>query len=101
MRFIWVKIVMTKSYVLLVTQQMSILEPKYEQYIFSFEEIYLQILTFQVRRYSPTCYRRGPSLIQEQSVLELWWIKWHWDRFLLRGLRVSPVSTIPHMLHTC
>jgi hypothetical protein len=30
---------------------------------------------------------------------DLWWTKWHWDRFFLRVLRFFPVSFIPPALH--
>jgi hypothetical protein len=30
---------------------------------------------------------------------DLWWTKWHWDRFFPRVLRVSPVNLIPPVLH--
>jgi hypothetical protein len=29
----------------------------------------------------------------------LWWTKWHWDRFFPRVLRFSPVNFIPPVLH--
>jgi hypothetical protein len=30
---------------------------------------------------SPACHRGGPSLIPGHSMWDLWWRKWHWDRF--------------------
>jgi hypothetical protein len=30
---------------------------------------------------------------------DLWWTKWHWDRFFPPVLRFSPVSFIPPVLH--
>jgi hypothetical protein len=30
---------------------------------------------------------------------DLWWTKWHWDRFFPRVLGFSPVSFIPPVLH--
>jgi hypothetical protein len=32
---------------------------------------------------------------QDQSMWDLWWMKWHWDTFFLRDLRVFPVSITP------
>jgi hypothetical protein len=34
-----------------------------------------------------------------QSMWDLWWTKWHWDRFSPRVLRFSPVNFIPPVLH--
>jgi hypothetical protein len=31
---------------------------------------------------------------------DLWWTKWHWDRFFPRVLRFSPNNFIPLVLHT-
>jgi hypothetical protein len=31
-----------------------------------------------------------------QSMWDLWWTKWHWDRFFLRVLRCSPVNISFH-----
>jgi hypothetical protein len=31
---------------------------------------------------SPTSHRGGPGSIPGQSMWDLWWTKWHWDRFL-------------------
>ena len=30
---------------------------------------------------SPASHRGGPGSITGQSVWDLWWTKWHWDRF--------------------
>jgi hypothetical protein len=30
---------------------------------------------------------------------DLWWIKWHWDRFFFQVLGFSPVNIIPPLLH--
>ena len=40
----------------------------------------------------PASHRRGPGSIPGQSIWDLWWTKWHWDRF-------SPVSFIPPVFH--
>jgi hypothetical protein len=40
----------------------------------------------------------GPGLRLCQSILELWWTKWHRDSFLLRVLRYSSVIIIPPWL---
>ena len=34
-----------------------------------------------------------------QSMWNLWWTKWHWDRLFPRVLRFSPVNFIPPALH--
>jgi hypothetical protein len=34
-----------------------------------------------------------------QYMWDLWWTKWHWDRFSPRVLRFSPVNFIPPVLH--
>jgi hypothetical protein len=31
--------------------------------------------------YSPASHRGGPGSIPGQSMWDLWWTKWHWDRF--------------------
>jgi hypothetical protein len=42
----------------------------------------------------------GPGLIPDQSMWELWWTKWHWDRlFSPWVLQISPVSIISPTLH--
>jgi hypothetical protein len=30
----------------------------------------------------PVCYREGMASIPGQSVCDLWWTEWHWDRFV-------------------
>jgi hypothetical protein len=45
-----------------------------------------------------TSYCRDPRLIPDQSMWNLWWTKWHWDKFLLENC--FPVSNIPPMLQT-
>ena len=30
--------------------------------------------------WSPAFHREGPSSIPDQSVCDLWWTSWHWDR---------------------
>ena len=42
--------------------------------------------------YSPASHRGSPGSITGQSMWDLWWTKWHWDRF-------SPVNFIPPVLH--
>jgi hypothetical protein len=32
--------------------------------------------------YSPASHRGGPGSIPGRSMWDLWWTKWHWDRFL-------------------
>jgi hypothetical protein len=49
--------------------------------------------------WSPASYRGGPGSMPGQCMSDLWWTKWHWDRFFSRVLRFSPVSFIPSMLH--
>jgi len=44
--------------------------------------------------------REDLDSILDQSVLDLWWTEWRWDRFYLSALRFSPVSFIPTMPHT-
>jgi hypothetical protein len=46
-------------------------------------------------------HSEGPISIQEWSVWELWWVKWHWDdRVLSEHSGFPPVSIIPPLLHT-
>jgi hypothetical protein len=48
---------------------------------------------------SPASRRGCPGSISGQSMWDLWWTKWHWDRFSPRVLRFSPVNFIPLVLH--
>jgi hypothetical protein len=41
----------------------------------------------------------GPGSIPGQSMWDLWWRKWHWDRVFPRVLRFFPVNLIPPVLH--
>jgi hypothetical protein len=52
-----------------------------------------------VRVYSLTSQLRGHFSVPDQSMLDLWWTKWHWNRFFLLALCFSPVNIIPPMLH--
>jgi hypothetical protein len=51
-----------------------------------------------VSRRPPTAV--GPGSIPGQSMWNLWWTKWHWDRFFSDYFGFSPVSFIPPVLHT-
>jgi hypothetical protein len=42
--------------------------------------------------WSPASHRRGPGSILGRSIWDLWWTKWHWDRF-------PPVNFILPVLH--
>jgi hypothetical protein len=33
----------------------------------------------------PASHRRGPGLRPGQSMWDLWWTKWHWDRFFSKS----------------
>jgi hypothetical protein len=44
-------------------------------------------------------HRGGTGSIPGQSVWDLWWTEWHWDRFFPRVLRFSPVNFIPPVFH--
>ena len=49
---------------------------------------------------SPASHPRDSGSIPCQSMWDLWWTKWHWDRFFfLRVLHFSRVSIIPPMFH--
>jgi hypothetical protein len=48
---------------------------------------------------SPASHCGGPGSIPVHYIWDLWWTKWHWDRFFSRVLRFSPVSFIPLVLH--
>jgi hypothetical protein len=54
-----------------------------------------------VSRRLHTAYARGSR--PGQSMWDLWWTKWHWDRFFVRVFRFSPVNIIPSCLsiHIC
>jgi hypothetical protein len=41
-----------------------------------------------------------PGSIPGHSMWDLWWTKWHWDRFCPPVLRFSPVNFIPPVLHS-
>jgi hypothetical protein len=49
--------------------------------------------------YSSASHLGGPGTIPGQLMWDLWWTKWHWDRFFPRVLRFSPVNFIPPVLH--
>jgi hypothetical protein len=42
-----------------------------------------------VGRYSPASHREGPYSRRGQTMWDLSWTKWHWDRFLVRVRRFS------------
>jgi hypothetical protein len=42
---------------------------------------------------------RNKKKIPGQSTWNLWWTKWHWDRFFPRVLRFYPANFIPPVLH--
>jgi hypothetical protein len=50
--------------------------------------------------WSPASHRGGPGSRSYQSMWDFWCIKWHWDRFFSRVLRLSFVSIIPPWLST-
>ena len=50
--------------------------------------------------YLPVSHCGDRHLILGKSMWDLWWTKWHWAMFHCRVLRVSPVCTVPPMLHT-
>jgi hypothetical protein len=52
-----------------------------------------------LRRLVATSHRGDPGSILVQSMWDLWWTKWHWDRFFPRVLRFYPVNFIPPVLH--
>jgi hypothetical protein len=41
----------------------------------------------------------GPGSIPGQSMWDLWWTKWHGDRFFPEYFDFSPVSFIPQVLY--
>jgi hypothetical protein len=44
-------------------------------------------------------YLGGPGSIPGQSIWDLWWANWHWDRVFPEDFRFSPVRFIPPVLH--
>jgi hypothetical protein len=40
--------------------------------------------------YSPASHHEGQGSISSQSMWDLWWTKWHWDRSFLCMLRFFP-----------
>ena len=48
----------------------------------------------------PASQRAGWSSILGQSVWDLWWTKWHWDKSSSEQFCFPPVSVIPPMIHT-
>jgi hypothetical protein len=49
--------------------------------------------------YSPVSHRDGPSWLPAQVMRDLWWTKWHWNRFPPRTSVAVPILT-PRLLHT-
>lgn len=48
----------------------------------------------------PVSDRESPGSVPGQSIWDLWWKKWRWERFFLRVSRFSTVRIIKPSLHT-
>ena len=45
---------------------------------------------------SPASHRRESCSVLRQSMLDLWWTEWHWDRFLCKYFRCSLLEPFYH-----
>jgi hypothetical protein len=50
----------------------------------------LSCLLLQVVPRTPSIHRGGPDSILGRSMWDLWWTKWHWDRFSPQSTSVFP-----------
>ena len=49
---------------------------------------------------SSTSHRGKPDSMPSQNLLDLWWTKWHWDRFFSQEFMFCLVSIITPLLNT-
>jgi hypothetical protein len=52
-------------------------------------------VTFWLGRAMAQAVSRRPRFAPRSTQWDLWWTKWHWERFFSESLRFSPVNIIP------